>query len=350
LPAGNRFAALFAFALSVFVSMNAPLLVVVGPTGSGKSALALELARTFVGEVVNCDSVQVYRYLDIGTAKLSKRERQGVRHHLLDIVNPDELFTAGDFLNLGRPVLKEIQARRKAPIVVGGTGLYLRALLEGLFEGPKRSESLRSRLNTLAARKGPGHLHRLLNRVDPASAKRIGANDKPKTLRALEVYFLTAKPLSQHWLNSRDPLRGFDILKIGLNPRRDLLYQRIDRRVEAMFTNGLLTEVESLLDRGFNEQHKPLQSLGYAQTVRYLKGELTLAEAISSTQLETRRYAKRQLTWFRREKNLLWFDGFGSQAETQSAVKACVQRFLGDSWTGGGLPLRPGGPADCGGV
>jgi tRNA dimethylallyltransferase len=328
--------------------MNAPLLVVVGPTGSGKSALGLELARTFGGEVVNCDSVQVYKYLDIGTAKLSKREQEGVRHHLLDIVNPDELFTAGDFLNLGRHVLNEIQARRYVPIVVGGTGLYLRALLEGLFEGPKRSESLRRRLNTVAARKGPGHLHCLLNRVDPASAKRIAANDLPKTLRALEVYFLTATPLSQHWLNSRDPLRGFDILKIGLHPPRDLLYQRIDRRVEAMFAKGLLTEVESLLDRGFNEQLKPLQSLGYAQSVRYLKGELTLAQAISSTQLETRRYAKRQLTWFRRERNLFWFDGFGSQAETQSEVKACVQKFLRDSWTVGGLPLRLAGSADCG--
>jgi tRNA dimethylallyltransferase len=327
--------------------MNAPLLVVAGPTGSGKSALAVELARTFAGEVVNCDSVQIYRYLDIGTAKLTKQEQQGVRHHLIDVVDPDELFTAGEFLGLGRAVLNEIRARRHVPVVAGGTGLYLRALLDGLFEGPKRSESLRRRLNAVAARKGPDHLHRLLNRVDPASATRIAANDKPKTIRALEVYFLTATPLSRHLLSGRDPLQGFDILKIGLNPPRALLYERIDRRVEEMFASGLLTEVASLLDRGFNEELKPLQSLGYAQVIRYLKRKVTLAEAVLSTQLETRRYAKRQLTWFRRERDLLWFDGFGSQAEVQSVVKAHVQKFLRDFRTQGGLPLRSEDPADC---
>jgi tRNA dimethylallyltransferase len=308
--------------------MNAPLVVVAGPTGSGKSVLAVELARAFAGEVVNCDSVQVYRYLDIGTAKLPKFQQQGVRHHLVDIVDPDQLFTAGEFLNLGRSVLKDIRGRGRLPIVAGGTGLYLKALLEGLFEGPQRSEPLRKRLVAAASRKGPAHLHRLLARVDPVSANRIGVNDRPKIIRALEVYFLTSRPLSKHLLAGRDPLGGFDVLKIGLNPPRSLLYQAIDRRVEAMFAEGLPAEVESLLARGFSDNLKPLHSLGYAQTVRYLKNELSLQEAIQLTQKETRNYAKRQITWFRREEQVIWFDGFGFQTAIQSSVKTCVDAFL----------------------
>ena len=207
-----------------------------------------------------------------------------------------------------------------------------------MFEGPKRSESLRRRLNTVAARKGPGHLHCLLNRVDPASAKRIAANDKPKTLRALEVYFLTATPLSQHWLNSRDPLRGFDILKVGLRPaaRPPLPAHRSSRRGDVC---------EWVVDRGRVSSRSRVQRTAQAASIAGLRSVCSLSEgradpgeAISSTQLETRRYAKRQLTWFRRERNLFWFDGFGSQPETQSVVKACVQKFLRDSWTVGGLP------------
>lgn len=308
--------------------MNAPLIVIVGPTGSGKSTLAVELARAFCGEVVNCDSVQVFRHLNIGTAKLSSFEQQGVPHHLVDIAEPDQLFTAGEYLKLGRAALADIRARQRIPIVAGGTGLYLKALLEGLFRGPKRSEPLRNRLNEKAARKGAGHLHRLLRRVDPASAKRIAANDLPKIVRALEVYFLTSTPLSQHLLNGRDPLRGFDVLKIGLNPPRKALYERIDRRVEQMFADGLLQEVASLLEGGLPGNLKPFQSLGYAQAVRCLSGEIGLPEAITSTQRQTRHYAKRQLTWFRRERDLIWFEGFGSQPEIQSAVAERVRSFL----------------------
>jgi tRNA dimethylallyltransferase len=320
--------------------MNTPLLVVVGPTGGGKSTLALELARTFSGEVVNCDSVQIYRRLNIGTAKLAKADQQGIPHHLMDILEPDQVFTAGDFLSMGRAVLKEIRERNHLPVVTGGTGLYLKALLEGLFEGPKRSDFLRKRLQELSSRKGAKHLHVLLNRVDAASAKRIAPSDQPKVIRALEVYFLTSRPLSQHFLEGRDPMQGFRILKIGLNPLRNLLYENIDRRVEQMFAGGLPAEVEGLLRQGFRQDLKPLQSLGYAQTVRHLKGELTLEAAIASTQLETRRYAKRQLTWFRKERDLIWFEGFGWQTEIQSAVKERVRIFLQHSQTLGASRLQ----------
>jgi tRNA dimethylallyltransferase len=307
--------------------MTAPLIVVAGPTGSGKSGLAVDLALRFGGEVVNCDSVQVYRHLNIGAAKLTEPERQGVPHHLIDVVEPDQVFTAGDYLRLGRSVLHEIRERRRVPIVAGGTGLYLKALLEGLFEGPKRSESLRTRLGIRAEKKGPGHLHRLLSRVDADSARNIAANDKPKMIRALEVYFLTAMPISQHFTLGRDPLQGFEVLQIGLNPPRQQLNEFIDRRVEAMFTGGLVAEVQALCSN-FGASLKPLQSLGYAQTAAYLRGEIRLAEAVALTQRHTRQYAKRQLTWFRRDKLINWFEGFGSEPSVRSAVRDFVSKFL----------------------
>ncbi len=308
--------------------MNAPLIVVAGPTGSGKSGLAVELARSFGGEVVNCDSVQVYRGLNIGAAKLPLAERQEVPHHLIDVVEVSDLFTAGEFLSLGRAMLQEIRARNRLPIVAGGTGLYLRALLQGLFEGPKRSEPLRARLCQLADRKGAAHLHQILKRVDAPSAAKVSPNDKPKTIRALEVFFLTSVPISQQFLKGRHALGGFEVLKIGLSPPRKLLYEFIDQRVEQMFSQGLLDEVQSLFARGFAPDLKPLQSLGYAQTIRHLKGELGLREAISETQQETRRYAKRQLTWFRKEKDMIWFDGFGSDTSVRRAVKQRVREFI----------------------
>ncbi len=309
--------------------MNTLLIAVVGPTGSGKSRLALELARTFSGEILNCDSVQVYKYLNIGTAKLSKEEQLGVPHHLMDFLEPDQLFTAGEYVTLGRKVLCEVQQRRRIPVVAGGTGLYLRALLDGLFEGPKRSESFRVRLNELAARKGVSYLHKLLKRVDAVSARQIASRDKPKIIRALEVFFLTSKPLSSHFQGGRDALQGFEILKIGLNPPRTALYQAIDRRVERMFADGLVHEVRTVLARGFGEELKPLQSLGYAQVIRHLRGEIHLTEAVSLAQNETRRYAKRQLTWFRKEKNVAWYEGFGSDPLIQSSVMDRVASFMG---------------------
>src|SRR5262245_50372632 len=217
LPSGYSVVRLFPAALLVPPSMTHPLIVVAGPTGSGKSALAIDLALEFSGEVLNCDSVQVYRHLNIGTAKLAKHQQQGVPHHLIDIVDPSEFFTAGEYLRIGRSTLREIRDRQRIPIVAGGTGFYLKALIEGLFQGPQRSELLRARLGSRAEQRGTEYLHRLLSWVDPESAKTISARDKPKMIRALEVYFLTAKPISLHFRLGRDPLEDFEVLMLGLN-------------------------------------------------------------------------------------------------------------------------------------
>jgi tRNA dimethylallyltransferase len=308
--------------------MNTPLIVIIGPTASGKSSLALQLARDFRGEIVNCDSVQVYKYLDIGTAKVSPAERNEIPHHFIDILEPHQLFTAGEFLNLGRKVLIQIQQRNHIPFVVGGTGLYLRALLEGLFEGPKRCSPLRERFDKLADRKGTPYLHRVLQKVDKASAERISSRDRPKIIRALEVFFLTSKPLSWHFRLGKKPLKGFDILKIGLNPPRQVLYKSIELRVDQMFSDGLVEEVKYILSRGFSASLRPLQSLGYSQVIRYLEGHLTYSEAINLVKRDTRRYAKRQLTWFRKEMGVQWFDALGTEPSIQSIVKAEVTCFL----------------------
>ena len=310
--------------------MNAPLIVVAGPTGSGKSGLAVDLALAFGGEVVNCDSVQVYRHLNIGAAKLPETDRHGVPHHLIDVVEPDQVFTAGEYLRLGRTLLIQIRERRRIPIVAGGTGLYLKALLEGLFEGPQRSESLRARLYRCAEQRGSSYLHRLLSRVDPSSARNISPNDKPKMIRALEVYFLTSVPISQHFTLGRDLLQGFEVLQIGLNPPRHQLYEFIDQRVTEMFATGLVEEVQGICST-FGPDLKPLQSLGYVQTVSYLRGEIDLAEAVVLTQRQTHQYAKRQLTWFRRDKDIHWFEGFGSEALIRGAARDLVSKFLARS-------------------
>ena len=308
--------------------MNAPLLVILGPTASGKSSLALRLAHVFNGEIVNCDSVQVYRHLDIGTSKVVSLEQQGVPHHLLDILNPDEWFTAGDYVVIGRQVLRDIRLRDRLPIIVGGTGFYLRALLHGLFDGPRRSEPLRQRLRNIADAKGKIHLHRLLQRVDPASASRIASMDRPKIVRALEVFFLTSKPLSRHFEAGRDALQGFDVLKIGLNPARGLLYAAIDARVDQMFQSGLVKEVQSLLARGFSSEIKPLQSLGYAQVLQYLRGEIPLSAAVAQTKQGTHRYAKRQITWFRKEDGVTWVSGFGTEVLLQEEILSVAKTFV----------------------
>jgi tRNA dimethylallyltransferase len=325
---GYPFADLHGIALLPLASMNTPLFVVLGPTASGKSSLALQLAKFLPVEIVSCDSVQIYKYLDIGSSKPSESEQAGIPHHLINILEPDQLFTAGEYLILGRKVLTEIQKRGRFPLVVGGTGLYLRAMLDGLFEGPKRSDALRQRLSKLADRKGLGYLHRLLKRVDADSAQRILPNDKPKIIRALEVFYLTSRPISWHFRLGREPLRGFRILKIGLNPPRKLLYASIDQRVDQMFASGLVGEVELILSRGFCSDLKPLQALGYSQVIRYLQGLITLSEAVALTKLKTRHYAKRQLTWFRKEKGIVWFEGLGTSLPLQADVKTKVASFL----------------------
>ena len=291
-----------------------PLLVVIlGPTASGKSALAINLAQRFSGEIVSCDSVALYRHFDIGTAKPGREQCALVPHHLLDIAEPDEPFTAGEYARQARTVIHEIARRGRLPIVVGGTGLYLRALLEGLFPGPQRSEQLRERLRDRAADHGPAYLHKLLTRLDPAAAAKVHSNDVPKLIRAIEVCLTSSAPISELWLQrGRDPLLGFAVLRLGLNPPREQLYERINHRAQHMFDSGLVEETKPLLERyGGGKGVMPLESLGYKQAAQFLRGELTREQAIAAAQQGHRNYAKRQMTWFRREPDVDWLEGFG---------------------------------------
>jgi len=305
--------------------MTLPLLVVIiGPTASGKTALSLHVAEQLQGEIISCDSVAVYRELEIGTAKPSKQERQRVAHHLIDIAGPQELVTAGDYSRLARQVVADIAARGHLPIVVGGSGLYLRALLEGLFPGPPRSEELRIRLRERAAERGSDYLHKLLRRIDPAAAQTIHANDVPKVVRALEVSLSARAPMTDLWQHGRDALQGFRILRVGLNPRREALYTRINQRAREMFSAGLLEETRMLMDR-YGPAVWPLNSLGYKQAMQHLNGELSLEQAIVAAQQGHRNYAKRQMTWFRREPEVHWVAEFGSDAKAQNDVLELIK-------------------------
>ena len=307
---------------------NHPLVVVLGPTASGKTALSLALAERFAGEIVNCDSVAIYRELVIGTAKPSAPERARAPHHMLDLVAPEEPFTAGDYARLARQVLGGIAARGRLPIVAGGSGLYLRALLEGLFAGPLRSEQLRDRLRRRAREKSPGYLHRVLARLDRGAAQLIHPHDTPKLVRAIEVCLLANRPMSQLWLAGRQPLSGFRILRLGLNPERSLLYARINQRARQMFAAGLIDETRGLLQRyGGSGRPMVLNSLGYRQAAQFLDGELTLEEAIAAAQQGHRNYAKRQMTWFRREPDVCWLEGFGDDPLIQQQCLARVAEF-----------------------
>ena len=307
------------------VSNNALLAVLLlGPTGSGKTTLSLALGERFGGEIVSCDSVAVYRGMDLGTAKPTREERTRLQHHLIDVTDPDQPFTAGDYSRLARAALREIAGRGCLPIVTGGTGLYLRALTDGLFAGPARQDELRERLKRSHQIHGNAWLHRLLSRLDSASAARIHANDASKLIRAIEVCLAARKPLSE--VMARDPLTGFRILRIGLNPPRQQLYDRLNRRAAAMFAAGLVDETRCLLDR-FGPV-KALDSLGYRQAMAILKGAMNLEAAIEAAQQGHRNYAKRQLTWFRREPEVHWLTGFGDDAETKRAATELVQQNL----------------------
>jgi tRNA dimethylallyltransferase len=304
--------------------MSLPLLVVVlGPTASGKTSLALHLAGRVQGEIVSCDSVAVYREFEIGTAKPSRADRQRVAHHLIDIAGPEESVTAGEYARLARQALRDVTSRGRLPIVVGGSGLYLRALLEGLFPGPPRSEELRTRLRERGAERGAEYLHRLLRRRDPLAAQTIHANDVPKVVRALEVSISARAPMTGLWQQGRDPLRDFNILRVGLNPDRDALYQRINQRAREMFAAGLLEESRMLAAR-YGSSVWPLSSLGYKQAMQHLRGELSLEQAITAAQQGHRNYAKRQMTWFRREPDVHWISGFGSDPAVQRAVQDLI--------------------------
>ena len=302
-----------------------PLVVLLlGPTGSGKTALSMALGEQFKGEIVSCDSVAVYRGMDLGTAKPTRDERARLPHHLIDVVDPDQPFTAGEYSRRGRAALREISGRGCLPIVTGGTGLYLRALTDGLFAGPSRQEDLRARLKRSRERHGEGWLHRLLTRLDPESAVRIHANDIPKLIRAIEVCLSAHKPLSE--LLARDPLTGFRLLRIGLNPPRKELYDRLNRRAAAMFAAGLVEETRGLLDR--YGLVKALDSLGYRQALAAIEGTLSAEAAITAAQQGHRNYAKRQLTWFRREPEVHWLESFGDDAETHREAAELVQKSL----------------------
>jgi tRNA dimethylallyltransferase len=290
---------------------------VLGPTGSGKTVLSLALAERFLGEIVNCDSVAMYREFEIGTAKPTAAERARVPHHLLDFVEPSGYITAGEYARQARQVLDQIKARGALPIVVGGTGLYLRALLEGLFAGPQRSEELRQRLLERAEEKGSGYLHRMLGRLDSAAAAKIHANDTPKLLRAIEVCLASRTKMSELWKQGRDPLRGFRIVRLGLDPDRNLLYRRINQRAQRMFDARLVEETRSLLEE-YGAAARPLSALGYKQAAALVRGEIDRKTAVQAAQQAHRNYAKRQMTWFRREPDVIWISGFGDDAGVQS--------------------------------
>lgn len=304
---------------------TAPLTVILlGPTGSGKTTLSLDLAVRLNGEIVSCDSVAVYRGMDVGSAKPSLEERARARHHLIDIADPNQPFTAGDYSRQARTALRDIAGRSRLPIVTGGTGLYLRALTEGLFAGPERRPELRARLQRSHHRHGNAWLHRVLTRLDPDTAVRIHANDTPKLIRAIEVCLAARRPMSQ--VLARDPLTGFRLLRIGLNPPRQQLYAHLDRRCEAMFATGLIDETRGLLER-FGRV-KALDSLGYRQGLAVLAGELDIDTAIAAAQQGHRNYAKRQLTWFRREPDVHWLEAFGNEASVIAQAAELVRAKL----------------------
>lgn len=306
-----------------------PIITIVGPTASGKSDLALSIAEAFNGEIVNYDSVQVFRYMDIGSAKPTIEERRRVPHHMIDIREPIDVFTAGDYQREARAILDDLRLRGKIPVLVGGTGLYLRALTEGLFAGPTRSVHLRARLEVLAARHGREYLHRLLQKLDRAASERIMARDMPKIIRALEVRLETGKPLSEHLANEpRQPLSGFDIHTIGLNPSRSESVLRIDERVRRMFEAGFVEEVRSLLDRGVPPTAKPMGAIGYRHILEKLESVDSWDDTIGMIQRDTRRYAKRQMTWFRKLPGTTWFDGFGNNPDIAEKIHRQLQLLL----------------------
>jgi tRNA dimethylallyltransferase len=311
--------------MSVSASPLARLIVILGPTASGKSALAISLAEKLGGEVLVCDSTQVYRHFDIGTAKVPLAEQRGIPHHLVDLVEPTEVFTAGEYRRRAIDALEDVRARGKVPVLNAGTGLYLRALLLGLAEAPERSEALRDRLREKAELRGPEHLHRLLTRLDRETAARVAPRDTPKIIRAIEMRVLAGKPVGEIHRSGRSGLEGYTVTKIGLAPSRETLYARINARVEAMIRAGWIEEVARLALSGVSGDAKPFQFIGYSQLRDVIAGRLSREEAIQQIQQATRRFAKRQLTWFRREPDVRWLPGFGDSPEIDdAALKLCA--------------------------
>jgi tRNA dimethylallyltransferase len=301
------------------------LIVILGPTASGKSALGIRLAEELGGEILACDSTQVYRYFDIGTAKVPPGEQHGIPHHLVDLIEPQKIFTAGDYRERALTVLEDIRRRGKVPILTAGTGLYLRALLEGLADAPTRSEELRDRLRHKGALRNPAHLHRILTRLDPASAARIAPRDTQKVIRAIEMRLLARKPVAEIYSGDRHPLTGYQVVKIGLLPPRATLYARINSRVEAMLAVGWIEETRALIARGISTEAKPFQFIGYAQLRAHVEAGISREDATKQIQRATRRFAKRQLTWFRKDSNVRWLAGFGDAPETLASALALIR-------------------------
>lgn len=304
-----------------------PLIVLVGPTASGKTALALRLAEEFNGEIVSCDSVAVYREMEIGTAKPSLEERAFIPHHMIDIAWPNESCTAGDYSRQAREALTGITERGHLPIVAGGTGLYLRALIDGLFPSPPAHPGRREVLRRRAETHGPAYLHRLLTRLDPTAAAAIHANDVSKVVRAIEVSLAAKEPLTEQWEKGRDALTGYHILRLGLEPPRPLLYERINQRAAAMFDRGLIEETECLIER-YGRDCRPLTSLGYAEASAVIRNELTREQAVAQAQQGHRNYAKRQATWFRRDAEIHWLKGFGNQQDIANHARQLITLHL----------------------
>ncbi len=302
-----------------------PLVAIIGPTASGKSALGVKLAERFGGEVVTCDSTQLYCGFHIGTAKPTLAGRRGIPHHLIDVLGPKDDATAGGYRQLALRILGDLRQRKRLPVFTVGTGLYLRVLLEGLADVPQRSEELRERLRASVEEHTPGHLHRVLKRLDPEAAQKIAAADEQKLIRAVEICLLTRKPVSEVHRTGRVPLEGWRVLKVGLMPPREKLNERIHARTDAMLEHGWMREVQALLDSGLSEDAKPFDFIGYRELRAALRGEIALQQAREAIQQATRRYAKRQVTWFHKEPGVRWFSGFGDDAEVETAIFEWLQ-------------------------
>ena len=305
------------------------VVAVLGATATGKSALALALAERWNGEIINCDSTAVYRGFDIGTDKVPFDERRGIPHHLIDIVEPTEIYTAARFASDASQLAREIHARGRLPILVGGTGFYYRALTRGLFPGPGADERMRTRLERVADRRGSVFLHRMLARVDPASGERIPSGDRKRMIRALEVYFLTGKPLTAHFADTVSPLAGTRIISIALQIPVELTMERVERRVDQQFARGLLDEIRGLLARGVPESARPFGGLVYRQALEHLHGVRDEASTRELIVRENRQYARRQRTWLKKEPDLEWFEGPGETPATLAAVEDALATRLG---------------------
>ena len=304
------------------------VLAVLGPTASGKSALGLALARQFDGEILNCDSTAVYRGFDIGTDKPAPADRQGIPHHLIDIADPTDVYTAAQFARDAAAAIRSVHARGRLPILVGGTGFYYRALVRGLFPGPGADPRLRERLDRLAARYGPERLHRLLAHVDPASGARIMPRDRKRMVRALEVYFATGTPLTAHFAATASLIADCVVTAIALRLPADLTAARVARRVDEQFARGVVDEVRGLLARGVPPHARPFGGLVYRQIMEMLRGVRDEAATRALIVQENRRYARRQLIWFRKEPTLIWFDGPGESIDVQRRVIEALQGEL----------------------